>query len=61
MWADKDSEFYKRSLKSRQLDSNIEIYLTHNKGKFVVVVRFIRNLKNKICEKHDFNIKKYVY
>ena len=34
--------------------NEIEMYLTHNKGKSVFAERFIRNL-------YDFNIKKCVY
>ena len=34
---------------------NEEMYLTYNEGKSVVVERFIRTLKNKICK----YIKKY--
>ena len=28
----------------------IEIYSTHNEGKSVVIERFVRTLKNKICK-----------
>ena len=45
---DKGSKFYNRSMKSWLQDNYIEIYSTHNEGKFVVVVRFVRTLKNKI-------------
>ena len=38
----------------------IEIYLTHNEGKSVVVERFIRTLKKKIY-KHMTSISKNVY
>ena len=30
---------------------NIEMYSTHNEGKSVVTERFIKTLKNKICER----------
>ena len=29
-------------------DNDIEMYSTHNRGKFVIVEKFIRTLKNKI-------------
>ena len=38
----------------------IEIYLTHNEGKSVVVERFIRTLKKKVY-KHMTSISKNVY
>ena len=34
IWIDKGSEFYNRSMKSWLEDSNIEMYSTHNEGKF---------------------------
>ena len=57
MWVDKGSEFYNSSMKSWLQDNNIEIYSTHNEGKSVVAERFIRTLKTKIYNLHDFNIK----
>ena len=48
IWVDKGSEFYNRSMKSWIEKNNIEMYSTHNEGKYVVTGRFIRNLKNKI-------------
>ena len=48
LWIDKASEFYNRSIESWLQDNNIEMYSTHNEGKFVVAERFIRTLKNKI-------------
>ena len=38
---DKGSKFYNRSKKSRIEINNIEMYSTHNEGKFVVAERFI--------------------
>ena len=35
IWADKGSEFYKRSMKSFLQNNNIEMYSTHNQGKSV--------------------------
>ena len=37
-----------------------KIYSTHNEGKFVIVERFIRTLKNKIY-KYMTSISKHVY
>ena len=37
IWVDKGSEFYNRSMKSWLQDKNIEMYSTHNEGKYVVV------------------------
>ena len=48
IWADKGSEFYKRSMKSFLQNNNIEIYSTHNERKSVVAERFTRTLKNNI-------------
>ena len=39
---DKSGEFYRKTLKSRLQDNDIEIYLTRNEGKPVVTERFIR-------------------
>ena len=48
VWVDKGSEFYNRSIKSWFQDNNIEMYSIRNKGKSVLVERFIRTLKNKM-------------
>ena len=48
VWVGKGSEVYKRSMKSRLQDIEIEMYSTRNKGKSVVAEGFIRTLKNKI-------------
>ena len=42
------SEFYNKSFKKWLEYNNIEIYSTHNEGKFVAAERFIRTLKTKI-------------
>ena len=42
---EKGSEF--RSMKSWLQDSDIEMYSTHNEGKYNVVEKFIRTLKTK--------------
>ena len=41
-------------------NDGIDMYLTHNKGKSVVTVRFIRTFKNKIF-KYMTSISKDVY
>ena len=48
IWVDRGSEFYNRSMKSWLEKNGIEMYSTHNKGKYVIAERFIRALKNKI-------------
>ena len=40
--------------------NDIKIYSTHNEGKYVVVERFIRTLKNEIC-KYVTSILKNMY
>ena len=37
-----------KSFKERLDNNDIKMYLTHNKGKPIVIVRFTRTLKNKI-------------
>ena len=60
IWVDKGSEFYNRSMKSWLEKNDIEMYSTHDEGKFVVAERFIRTIKNKIY-KHMTPISKNVY
>ena len=48
IWVDQGSEFYNTHFKKWLKDNNIEMYSTHNEGKFAVAERFIRALKNKI-------------
>ena len=60
IWVDKDSEFYYRSMKSWLQENDIEIYSTHNEGKFVVSERFIRTFNSKIY-KYMTYISKNVY
>ena len=50
IWVDQGSEFYNNSFKDFLKTNNIEMYSTYNEGKFVVAVRFIRTLKNKISK-----------
>ena len=59
-WRDKGSEFYNISMKLRLEQNAIEMYSTHNEGKYVVVERFIRTLKNKVC-KYMASISKNMY
>ena len=47
-YSDKDSEFYKISLKSWLQNNDIKIYLTHNEGKSVAEEKFTRTLMSKI-------------
>ena len=48
IWTDQGSEFYNTRFKNWLKDHNIEMYSTHNKGKPVVVERFIRTFKKKL-------------
>ena len=57
---DKNSEFYRRSLKSWLEKNAIEISSTHNEGKSIAAERFIRTLKNKI-HKYMTSISKNLY
>ena len=56
----KGSEFYNRSMKSWLEKNDIELYSTHNEGKFVVAERFIRTLENKI-DKYMTSVSKNIY
>ena len=56
---DKGGEF-NRSMKSWLEKNDIEMYSTHNEGKYVVAERFIRTIKNKIY-KYMTSISKNVY
>ena len=60
IWVEKGREFYNRSLKPWLEKNDIEIYATHNEGKFVLAERFIRTLKNKNY-KYMTSISKNVY
>ena len=57
---DKGSEFCNRSIKSWPDKIDIEMYSTHNEGKSIVAVRFVRTLKNEIY-KYVTSISKNVY
>ena len=48
IWVDKGSEVYIKSMKPSLEDNGTEIYLTHNKGKFVVAEKCIRTMKDTI-------------
>ena len=58
---DKDSDFYKISMKSWLQDNVIWIHLLHNEEKIVLAEKFIRTLKNKIYNYLTSISKKYVY
>ena len=60
IWVDKGSQFYNRSVKSWQQDSDTAMYSTYKKGKSVVAERFIKTIKNKIY-KYMTSISKKVY
>ena len=45
IWVDKGSKFYNRSMKSCQEKNVIEMCSTHNEGKSVDALRFIKTLK----------------
>ena len=47
---DKGSKFYNSSMKSSLENNNMEMYSTHNEGRFGVAERFSRTLKSKIYE-----------
>ena len=42
IWVDQGSEFYNNVFKKWLKDNNIEMYLTYNEGKSVIVERFIK-------------------
>ena len=48
VWVDKGSECFNRSMKSWLEKSDIEMYSTHNEGKYAATERSFRTLKNKI-------------
>ena len=60
IWAVKDIEIYNRSIKSWLEKADIEMYSTHNDGKFASAKRFIRTLKSKIYKCMTL-ISKHVY
>ena len=60
IWVDIFSEFYNRSFKLWVQENHVKINSTHNKGKSVIIGRFVRTLKNK-SYKYITLIKKCVY
>ena len=60
IWVDKGIEFQNNSFKKWFKDNDIEMYLIHNEGKFVVAERFIKTLKTKIY-KYMTSVSKNVY
>ena len=60
VWVDKGSECFNRSMKSWLEKSDIEMYSTHNEGKYAAAERSFRTLKNKI-NKYMSSISKNVY
>ena len=57
IWVDKGSEFYNNSFKKWLQDNDIFMYSTNDKGKSVVVERFIKTIKNKIYKYINLCIK----
>ena len=57
---DEGSEFYNISIESWLQGNDIEMYSTHNEGKFVVAGRLFRTSKNKVY-KYMISIPKNVY
>ena len=49
-WVDKGSKIYNKLLKSCPQNNIFEMYSRFTEGKSVVAERFIRILKDKICE-----------
>ena len=60
IWVVQGSEFYNNHFKKCLKDNNMEMYSSHNEGKFVVAERFIRTLKNRIY-KHITAVTKNIY
>ena len=60
IWVDQNGGFYNNLFKRVLKINNIEMYSTYHEGKFVVVKRFMRTLKNKIF-KHMTAASKNVY
>ena len=60
IWVDQGSEFYNNHFKKWIKKNKIEMYSTHNFGKYVIAERFIKTLKHKIY-KHMTAISKNVY
>ena len=60
IWVDNDKEFYNRSMKSWLEKNGIEMYSTHNEGKFIIAERLMRTLKNKIY-KYMTSVLKNIY
>ena len=60
IWVGKGSGFYNRSMKSFLQNNDMEMYATHNEGKYGVAERFMRTLKNKIY-KYLTSFSKIVY
>ena len=58
IWVDKASEFCNKSMKSWLEKNDIEMYSTHDEGKFVLAERFTRTIK---IYKHMTSMSKNVY
>ena len=61
LWVDNGSEFYNNIFKKWLVENEVKIYNTFNEGKAVVIERFNRTLKNKMCKYFTaYNTYKYV-
>ena len=61
IWVDKGRKFYNWSMNSWLEKNDMEMYSTHNEGKFFVAERFIRTLGNKIYKYIPSVSKKCLY
>lgn len=61
IYVDKGSEFYSRSVKSWLQDNDVEMYLTHNKRKYVVAETLIKTSNKEIYKYMTSLTKKCLY
>ena len=61
IWADKGSQYWKKSMKVWLEKNGIEMYSAHNKRKSVVTERIIRILKTKMFKYMTSILKKCVF
>ena len=61
IWVDQGGEFYNNVFENWLSDNDINMYSTYNEGKSVVVERFIRTLKNKLCKHMKATCKNVYY
>ena len=58
IWVNRGCESYNRSIKSWLEENGMEMYSTHNEGKFIVAERFIRTKKSKTSVLENWYINK---